>query len=113
MRIEVLYLPGCPNHGPAVERLRTVLASEGITADVVEIAVNDAAASESLNFLGSPTIRVNGTDVEVPLTVASPAGLSCRTYIDGAKTEGVPPIGLIRRALSKARHGKNADEAFR
>lgn len=103
MKIEVLYFSGCPNHAPAVERLQAVLAAEGVAADVVEIEVNDVATAKSLRFLGSPTIRVNGTDVEAPLDVESPTGLSCRTYVDGVIREGVPPIGLIRRAVGHAK----------
>ena len=39
MRIEILYFDGCPNYSPAVDRLRTVLAAEGLHAEVIEIRV--------------------------------------------------------------------------
>ncbi len=103
MKIEVLYFQGCPNHGPAVDRLRAALSAEGVAAEVVEIEVNDVATPESMEFLGSPTIRVNGIDVETSWGVARPIGISCRTYIDGATREGVPPMGLLRRAIRAAK----------
>jgi len=103
MKIEVLYIPGCPNHEPAVERVRSVLIEEGIVAEVVEIVIFDAATAHGLNFLGSPSIRVDGLDIEIRLDTVNTAGLSCRTYVDGAARQGSPPIGLIRRAIGEAK----------
>ena len=46
MRIEVLYVPGCPNFQPAVERIEKVLVSESLRADIQGVPVNsDAEAS--------------------------------------------------------------------
>jgi len=102
MKIEVLYFQGCPHHVPALERVRNVLADEGVAAEVLQIEVPDAGAAESLKFPGSPTVRINGIDVEGPET-AGAIGLSCRTYMHGSLLEGVPPIEVIRRAIRNAR----------
>jgi len=67
MLIEVLFVPGCPNHEPALERLRTVLCSEAINASIQEIAVTDEVMARSLKFSGSPTVRIDGRDVESSL----------------------------------------------
>src|SRR5579859_6344655 len=64
MVIEVLYVPGCPNHQPAVEKLRNVLRSAAIDAPIQEIEVANDAMARQLKFPGSPTIRVEGSDVE-------------------------------------------------
>ena len=102
MRVEVLYFEGCPNHAPAIERVRTVLAEEGISAGVIQIEVPDARAAESLRFLGSPSIRINGMDVEDSVEVrGGTVGLSCRTYFYNSVREGVPPADLIRRAVRR------------
>lgn len=100
MKVEVLYFQGCPNHRPAVERVRHVLAAEGISADILQVEVTDAETSLALNFAGSPSVRVNGVDVEgcEPGTV----GLSCRTYMNGAVREGAPSLESIRRAVRSA-----------
>lgn len=103
MKVEVFYFQGCPNHWPAVERVRNVLAEEGISSDVLQIEVPDARAAESLSFLGSPTVRINGIDVEGPAVVTGAIGLSCRTYVHGSVREGVPPVEVIRRAVSNAK----------
>jgi hypothetical protein len=64
MKVEVLYFEGCPNHVPAVERVREALQSENETADVQEIEVRTQGEAESLGFLGSPSVRINGLDIE-------------------------------------------------
>ena len=63
-RVEILYFEGCPNHEPAralVERLASELRVEP-EIELVEVA--DPEAAVGLRFLGSPTVRVDGVDVE-------------------------------------------------
>jgi hypothetical protein len=103
MRIEVLYVPGCPNFQPAVERIKKVLVSQSLRADIEGIPVNTDAEANALEFPGSPTIRINGADVEPNRTNAS--GLSCRLY---ANSGGVPSEEMLRAALSRANQGEGA-----
>lgn len=102
MKTEILYFEGCPNHRPALERVREVLKEEGLTAEVVEVNVPDEAIARALGFLGSPTIRVNGLDVEPPARASKEFGMMCRTYTEGGRREGLPSRELIRRALREA-----------
>jgi hypothetical protein len=101
MKIEVLYVPNCPNHSVAVERLREILSAESFQAHVDEILVRDAAMAQALRFPGSPTIRVNGHDVVPQDEQTKSFGLMCRLYIDGS---GAPSERSIRVAIAKARH---------
>jgi protein-disulfide isomerase len=103
MKVEILYFSGCPNHGPAVDRVRDVLEQEGTAADMVEVEVTDAATAQQFGFLGSPTIRVNGQDVEPAARAARAFGMMCRTYVDGGRRAGVPPPEWIRAAVREAR----------
>lgn len=103
MKIEILYFSGCPHHAPAVERVREVLAQEGAAAEMVEIAVNDIAAAQRIGFLGSPTIRVDGQDVEPAARTERAFGLSCRTYTDDGRRTGAPPRAWIRAAVREAK----------
>jgi len=98
MKIEVLYFAGCPNYLPAVDRLRTVLASEGLRAELIRIEVKDDSAARTLKFFGSPTIRVNGLDVDVTARQVSETGFACRRYPDG-----LPSVEMIRAAITEAR----------
>jgi hypothetical protein len=99
MKIEVFYIDGCPNHQPTVDRVNQVLDDLGLTADVMNIRVIDSKSAVATRFLGSPTVRVNGIDLERPAQSSNHFGLMCRTYLDGSLREGVPPTELIRRAF--------------
>ena len=103
MKVEILYFSGCPNYAPAVARVREVLTQEGTAADMLEVEVTDTDTAQEVGFLGSPSIRVNGQDVEHSARSARAFGLTCRTYIDGGKRVGVPPPEMIRAAVREAR----------
>jgi hypothetical protein len=103
MRVEILYFSGCPNHPPAVDCVREVLAQEDTQAEMVEVEVTDVATAQRIGFLGSPTIRVDGKDVEPAARAERAFGLSCRTYIDGGRRGGVPPPEWIRAAVREAK----------
>jgi Domain of unknown function (DUF2703) len=103
MKIEVLYFKGCPNHKPAVERVTAVLKQEGISAPISEVYVRDQSAAETLGFLGSPSVRVNGLDVEPVARSSREYGMMCRTYVVEDRRAGVPPCEMIREALRETR----------
>ena len=102
MRIEILYFDGCPNHRPAIELVHRVLREVAVSAEVLEVEVPDAATAEALRFLGSPSIRVDGLDIEPAARCAREYALSCRTYITDGRIGGVPSRELIRQALKEA-----------
>ncbi|HEX4186737.1 MAG TPA: hypothetical protein VHY83_02455 [Solirubrobacteraceae bacterium] len=79
MQVELLFWDGCPSHPQALADLRSALAEAGLDPDAVIVReiVTDAAAREE-GFVGSPTIRLDGVDVQP--TGDEPAGLSCRIY---------------------------------
>ncbi len=103
MKIEVLYVPDCPNHVLALERLREILSAESFQKQVSEILVKDAVMARSLQFPGSPTIRINGHDVEPQNEKAAGFGLVCRLYSDGS---GAPSQRKLRAAIEKAESSK-------
>jgi len=111
MKIEVLYFDGCPNYEPALERVRALLMEEGVSAQVSEVHVPDEAGARAVGFLGSPSIRVNGLDVEPAARSAREFGMMCRTYFVGGQREGLPSSEMIRRALREAHAAELAGRA--
>ena len=77
MKIELLCVPNCPNHAAALLMLRDVLSEQGLSEEVMEIEVSDPARAAAVSFLGSPTIRIDGRDVEPRMPEAGQHGLSC------------------------------------
>lgn len=100
MNVEILYFEGCPNHAPALEMVRRVLDREKIRAEVRLIEVTDEKAAETVRFLGSPSVRVDGMDIE-PGREDDPHFYGCRTYTVGGRTVGVPPEGWLVDALRR------------
>ena len=101
-RVEILYFDGCPNHGPAralVERLASELRVEP-EIELVEVADPEAAAT--LRFLGSPTVRVDGVDVEPGAEERRDFAFSCRIYRSHGGASEQPAEGWVREALIEA-----------
>jgi hypothetical protein len=98
MKIEILYVPGCPNFQPAADAVAHILESESLHVEVRPVLVQTETEAAALRFPGSPTIRVNGNDVESERPNA--VGLSCRLY---KNRSGVPDEKALRRAISAAR----------
>jgi hypothetical protein len=101
MHVELLYWDGCPSHPQALAELRRALGELGLdpaAIEVREIATDDDADAE--RFTGSPTIRVDGIDVQ---ETDEPAGLTCRVYRrrDG-RISPVPDPDDLRDALRAA-----------
>jgi hypothetical protein len=101
-RVEILYFVDCPNHEPAralVERLARQLQVEP-EIDLVEVA--DSAAAVALRFLGSPTVRVNGVDVEPGAEERRDFAFACRIYRSEGGASEQPEESWVRDALIEA-----------
>ena len=103
MHLEILYFPGCPNQAPAIACLREALQQEGVPAVWTEVVVEDEEMAYRVGFLGSPTIRVDGQDVELSARSSREYGLGCRTYCDEGMRTGLPPLDWIRSAVREAK----------
>ena len=97
MKIEVLYFENCPNHVPTLERIHQVLREEGCDAEVREVLVADVETAHNVRFLGSPTVRVNGLDIEPKADERKDFGLMCRRY---STRNTFPPIDSRSRPVS-------------
>jgi hypothetical protein len=102
MKVEFLYFEGCPGHVAAFSLLRQAVAEEDGGAELVAIEVPSPEAAEAHRFVGSPTIRIDGVDLEGPEVEASQGyGWRCRYYEDSEpdQPKAVPSAELIRRRL--------------
>jgi hypothetical protein len=102
LRVSFLYYEDCPSHESALERLRQVLTDEGIDAEVEVVKVETDAEAAQWRFVGSPTILVEGRDIDPPPSNAQYA-LTCRAYRrEDGRISPLPPPELIRRSLRAA-----------
>ena len=98
-QIEVLVFDGCPNLDSAIECAREAVARENVPADLRVIRVESVDDAKRLRFLGSPTVRVDGVDVEPATVVREDFGLQCRIYSVAGRHQGTPPADWIAAAL--------------
>jgi hypothetical protein len=97
MRVELLYAEDDPASMPARQNLVEVLTEDAFETPIQMVAVGSAEDAELLDMRGSPTIRIDGVDIDPDW--GGPPGLAPRDYGDGP----VPPKNLIRRAVERAR----------
>ncbi len=105
MTVELLYFDGCPSHEALLPRLRTVLAETGTASQVEMRRIESPEAAEAERFLGSPTVRVDGADVEPGAERREDFGLKCRLFRTRESNSPVPPDEWIRSALERAAAG--------
>ncbi len=100
--MELLYWDGCPSHPKALAELREALAQMSLDPDQVVVReVHTEAEASREGFVGSPTIRIDGEDIED--TSGHPPGLVCRVYRrrDG-RFSPTPDPAAVRDALRAA-----------
>jgi hypothetical protein len=101
-QVELLWWEGCPSSGEAHELVRRVMAESGLNPDTlrsIEIATQETADRQG--FVGSPTIRIDGRDVQPPED-AEPPGLTCRIYhLRDGRISPLPDPEELREALDK------------
>jgi hypothetical protein len=99
VRIEFRYWEGCPSHPEAMELLEQVLRERAIDAEVEVREVTSREQAEALRFPGSPTILVDGRDVDPEGANARPA-LNCRIYrLPDGSPSPVPSREQLEAAL--------------
>ena len=98
MRVSFLYYEDCPSYDLALERLREVMDEEGIPGVVEVVKVETEEQARELHFVGSPTIRVDGQDIDPP---SDPRyALACRAYrLADDRISPLPSKDMIRRAV--------------
>jgi hypothetical protein len=98
MRIELLYYPECPSHERVLELLRDALALEGIDAPIEVIRIDTQQQAEQYQFVGSPTIRIDGREVQPQPHL--PYRLTCRAFLhEDGRLSPLPSLQTLRAAL--------------
>jgi mercuric ion transport protein len=105
MKVQVLYFDGCPHYLPTVELVAETLRAQGVDAEVERVSVTTPEQAQAIAFLGSPTVRINGFDVEYEARTQNSYGFGCRTYLDGSLRSGLPSRQMIQGAIEEAASG--------
>lgn len=102
MKIELLHTDICQGYQQAAVELGQALVEMGMEPRYETVLIRDAHDASQYNFRGSPTIRIDGKDIEPEGASSETLGVAvCRMYVFGGKTYDYPPKELILAALRK------------
>ncbi len=122
MKIQLLYILDCPWCVKTKELIRDSLKEIGIKTEVEEILIDSDEKAEKYKFAGSPTIRINGKDIQETVSrgkclpceemaeqskgatefVKQECKCGCRTYSYKGKQHPYPPKEMIKEAVKKS-----------
>jgi hypothetical protein len=100
--IEVLCVQDCPHYPGTLALVERVRAELGIDTELRTTLIVDQAAADQVRFPGSPTVRVDGHDVEPGSESATEYTVACRLYRLEHRLAGQPEEAWIRQALLRA-----------
>lgn len=100
--VQILYFDGCPNHEAFLPHLRELMDAAGAEAEVQLRRVGDIEAAERERFLGSPTLRIDGQDVEPGADERDDFGLKCRLFATPDGLRGLPADEWVLAAFERA-----------
>jgi hypothetical protein len=100
--VELLWWEGCPSTDATIELVRERMRVAGLDPESLEVReISTHAQAEAEGFPGSPTIRVDGRDVQDP--GEQPIGLTCRVYrLGDGRISAVPDPAVVEAALRTA-----------
>ena len=121
MRVQLLYILDCPWCVKTKKLIRESLEELGIEAGLEEILIDSDEKAEKYEFLGSPTVRINGKDIQEEVSkgqclpceeivkyeqestdfVKQECRCGCRIYFYKGKQSLYPPKEMIRDAIKK------------
>ena len=87
MKIELLYFNSCPSYKQALTNIKAVLKEKNLQAEVILVNVESEEKAKQVGFQGSPSVRINGKDIEGRDEGYS---FSCRIYSDNGKPAVAP-----------------------
>jgi hypothetical protein len=95
--VELLWFQDCPNHEAARALLYEVI--DDVAPDTSDIDATDPEVAKTHRFPGSPTIRVDGKDVDPAFIDPGDYTPRCRLFRSGSGIVRVPERRWIEDAL--------------
>jgi glutaredoxin len=127
MKIEILYILDCPWCVKTKKLIRESLRELGIKSDIEEILIDSDEKAKEYNFVGSPTIRINGKDIQEDVSkgkclpceelaeltkgttefIKQECRCGCRIYFYKGKQYSYPPKEMIKKAIRNSSYSKS------
>ncbi len=102
MKIELFYFDGCTAYQTALKYLRELIQEKNLDVAVKMIKIEGDQQARASRFLGSPSIRINGVDIEPGAEKIKDFSMRCRLYLEDGETSEWPSKKMIARAIDSA-----------
>ena len=102
MKIELLWFEDCPCHEREEQLVKEVLDELGVQVPIERVEVNDPDTGNQVVFPGSPTIRINGVDVEPGWEACPECTPRCRLYLSEKGIGCLPEREWVVEAIKAA-----------
>ena len=99
IQIELLYFDGCPSYQTAWAELLEVISEHHLDTVVRPVNIDSLEKADTLKFAGSPTIKINGEDLE---SYNDQGVIACRVYEENGR-RGWPSKALLATKLLAAK----------
>jgi len=111
VRVQLLYYPDCPSHERALELVREALEAEAVDTEIEVIRIETEEEAERHRFISSPTIRING--VEVDPQPHLPYRLTCRTFRhEDGRLSPLPSLTMLREVIRQVKQEEEQSHGF-
>lgn len=95
VKLEFQYFERCPNHEKMFSNLEAALKGLEEKVELKKVLVEDEETAKKVSFRGSPTLLINGEDIEGIPAPEEPS-LACRFYVNG-----IPGSDKIRQLINQ------------
>ena len=99
-KVELLWFEDCANHPAARSMLEEVIDELAPGTLIHDVDATDPTVAAELRFPGSPTIRVDGRDVDPTYVDPGDYTPRCRLYRTSAGLRGLPERDWLVDALT-------------
>ena len=100
--VELLWFADCPNQATARRMLAEVIAEFAPGTPIRDLDATDPLTAERVRFPGSPTIRVDGRDIDPGFLDSGEYTPRCRLYRTESGLRGLPERRWIENAFRGA-----------
>jgi glutaredoxin len=107
INVELLYFDGCPSCKRAWQDLLEVISEHDLEVAIRPVKIDSLEKADALHFAGSPTIKINGQDLE---GYDGAGVMACRRYEENSG-KGWPSKTLLAKRLLAVR-GRNLSRSL-
>lgn len=106
MKIELLYFDTCPSYKIVLKSLEEIITEKKLDAGVEMIKIESDEDALKNRFLGSPSVKLNGRDIEPGTEKIKDFSMRCRLYLEDDEVNELPSKKMIQRAIDEALLGE-------